>query len=104
MDRVVLDTDVSSLSLKRRLPSHVLTRLIGKQPCITFVTLGELSQWAELRRWGRRNRGKHADPGRQARGRFVFVQFSCSMRGRNLEAGKDHLAVSPGLDTLLIRE
>jgi len=26
------------------------------------------------------------------------------MRGRNLEAGKDHLAVSPGLDTLLIRE
>ncbi len=56
MDRVVLDTDVSSLSLKRRLPSHVLTRLIGKQPCITFVTLGELSQWAELRRWGRRNR------------------------------------------------
>jgi hypothetical protein len=33
-----------------------LTRLIGKQPCITFVTLGELTQWAELRRWGRRNR------------------------------------------------
>jgi len=26
------------------------------------------------------------------------------MRGRNLEAGKDHLVVSPGLDTLLIRE
>jgi hypothetical protein len=22
----------------------------------TFVTLGELTQWAELRRWGRRNR------------------------------------------------
>jgi hypothetical protein len=51
MDRVVLDTDVSSLSLKRRLPSPVLTRLIGKQPCITFVTLGELTQWAELRQW-----------------------------------------------------
>jgi toxin FitB len=49
MDRVVLDTDVSSLSLKHRLPSPVLTRLIGKQPCITFVTLGELTQWAELR-------------------------------------------------------
>lgn len=56
MDRVVLDTDVSSLSLKHRLPSPVLTRLIGKQPCITFVTLGELTQWAELRQWGRRNR------------------------------------------------
>jgi hypothetical protein len=56
VDRVILDTDVSSLSLKRRLPSPALTRLIGKQPCITFVTLGELTQWAELRRWGRRNR------------------------------------------------
>lgn len=56
MDRVVLDTDVASLSLKRRLPSSVMTRLIGKQPCITFVTLGELTQWAELRQWGRSNR------------------------------------------------
>jgi toxin FitB len=56
MERVILDTDVSSLSLKHRLPSTVLTRLVGKQACITFVTLGELSQWAELRRWGRGNR------------------------------------------------
>jgi toxin FitB len=30
--------------------------LVGKQACVTFVTLGELSQWAELRQWGRRNR------------------------------------------------
>ncbi|MBX6768979.1 MAG: type II toxin-antitoxin system VapC family toxin [Actinomadura rubrobrunea] len=56
MDRVVLDTDVASLSLKRRVPPPVMTRLIGKQPCITSVTLGELTQWAELRQWGRRNR------------------------------------------------
>jgi predicted nucleic acid-binding protein len=56
VNRVILDTDVSSLSLKRRLSSAVLTRLVGKQPCITFVTLGELTQWAELRHWGRRNR------------------------------------------------
>src|SRR5260370_17296154 len=55
MDRVVLDTDASSLSLKHRLPPSILTRIIGKQPCVTFVTLGELTQWAELRRWGRRN-------------------------------------------------
>lgn len=51
MDRVVLDTDVSSLSLKRRLPPQVLARLVGKQPCVTFVTVGELTQWAELRQW-----------------------------------------------------
>jgi toxin FitB len=56
MNGVILDTDVSSLSLKRRLSSAVLVRLVGKQPCITFVTLGELMQWAELRHWGRRNR------------------------------------------------
>lgn len=40
----------------RRLPSTVMTRLIGKQPCITFVTLGELTWWAEPRQWSRRNR------------------------------------------------
>src|SRR5215470_18633392 len=56
MDRAVLDTDVSSLSLKHRLPPQVLVRLVGKQPCVTFVTVGELTQWAELRQWGRRNR------------------------------------------------
>ena len=56
MDRVVLDTDVSSLSLKRRLPPQVLARVVGKQPCVTFVTVGELTQWAELRQWGRRSR------------------------------------------------
>jgi predicted nucleic acid-binding protein len=56
VDRVVLDTDVSSLSLKRQLPSPIMTRLIGNQPCITFVTLGELTQWAELRQWGKRIR------------------------------------------------
>jgi predicted nucleic acid-binding protein len=28
----------------------------SKQPCVTFVTVGELTQWAELRQWGRRNR------------------------------------------------
>jgi hypothetical protein len=42
VDRVVLDTDVSSLSLKRRLPSPVMTRLIGKQPCISALTYGLL--------------------------------------------------------------
>ena len=51
MDRVFLDTDVSSLSLKRRLPPQVLARLAGKQPCVTVVTVGELTQWAELRQW-----------------------------------------------------
>jgi len=54
MKRIVLDTDVASLSLKHRLPPTTAARLVGWQPS---VTLGELTQWAELRQWGQRNRG-----------------------------------------------
>lgn len=56
MRYVVLDTDVSSLILRRRLPSTLAARLAGTLPYITFVTLGELTQWAELRNWGERSR------------------------------------------------
>jgi hypothetical protein len=35
MDRVTLNTDVSSLGLKHRLPSPVLTRLVGADPGLT---------------------------------------------------------------------
>jgi predicted nucleic acid-binding protein len=54
---VVLDTDVASRSFKGRLPSALGARLAGMQPLLTFVTVGELTQWAELRQWGSRNRG-----------------------------------------------
>jgi len=49
---VVLDTDVASLLLKQRLPAQLASRLNGQPIIITFVTLAELTQWAELRRWG----------------------------------------------------
>jgi hypothetical protein len=90
MDRVVLDTDVSSLSLKHRLPSPVLTRLISKQPCITFVTLGELSQWAELRQWGRRNR----DALENWLGGVIILPYSEDEPGRPMTRGSPH-ALSP---------
>jgi toxin FitB len=54
--RVVLDTDVASLSYKGRLPASLAARLIGQEVCVTFVTIGELSRWAEKRRWGTRAR------------------------------------------------
>ncbi|MEO3862457.1 type II toxin-antitoxin system VapC family toxin [Acrocarpospora sp. B8E8] len=54
---VILDTDVSSLIIKQRLTGSLATRLIGTQPFITFVTLGELTKWAEVRSWGARSRG-----------------------------------------------
>jgi predicted nucleic acid-binding protein len=50
--RIVLDTDVASLSIKNALPPGLLRELLGAQVGITFVTLGELSRWALLRDWG----------------------------------------------------
>lgn len=61
MQPVVLDTDVASLVHKRKLIGPLTTRLIGRQPLITFVTLGELAKWAEIRHWGARNRQALAD-------------------------------------------
>lgn len=52
MRRVILDTDVASLSIKQQLPPGLLRELVGAQIGITFVTLGELARWATLRRWG----------------------------------------------------
>lgn len=50
--RIVLDTDVASLTIKNSLPPALLRELLGAQVGITFVTLGELSRWAVLRNWG----------------------------------------------------
>jgi predicted nucleic acid-binding protein len=50
--RVILDTDVASLSIKNALPPALLRELLGAQVGITFVTLGELNRWAVLRNWG----------------------------------------------------
>ena len=52
MRRIILDTDVASLSIKQRLPPALLRELLGAQIGITFITLGELTRWAALRQWG----------------------------------------------------
>lgn len=57
---VVLDTDVASLIFKNELPSELSDRLVGYRPCITFVTLAELTKWVELRSWGARRRDRLA--------------------------------------------
>jgi len=54
---VVLDTDVASRSFKGLLPPRLAAQMAGRQPLLTFVTVGELTQWTKLRRWGPRNRG-----------------------------------------------
>ncbi len=49
---IVLDTDVSSLIQKDRLPAALDSQLSGHSLCVSFVTVAELTQWAELRSWG----------------------------------------------------
>jgi len=49
---VVLDTDVASASFLGRLPNRLRVRLATSTPCITFVTLGELTKWTMVRSWG----------------------------------------------------
>ena len=56
MQYVVLDTDVASRSIKRQLDGPLAAKLTGVAWCITFVTVGELWQWASARGWGRRTR------------------------------------------------
>jgi predicted nucleic acid-binding protein len=53
---VVIDTDVASLVQKSRTPPWVDHYLIGARVWLTFVTVGELWKWAEVRSWGKRNR------------------------------------------------
>ena len=61
MQPVILDTDVASLLHRRRLTGPLGTRLIGREPLISFVTFGELTKWAEIRRWGPHRRQELAD-------------------------------------------
>jgi len=56
VDPTVLDTDVASLLHRGTLAGPLATRLIGREPLITFVTFGELAKWAEIRNWGQRRR------------------------------------------------
>jgi toxin FitB len=53
---VVLDTDAASLAHKGRLTTALARHLTGKVACVTFVTIGELHKWAEIRSWGRHSR------------------------------------------------
>lgn len=54
-EAVVLDTDVASRSFRNRLAPRLAARLVGRQPLLSFVTVGELTKWTKLRHWGPRN-------------------------------------------------
>jgi hypothetical protein len=54
MRYVVLDTDVASRAIKGTLTDPLAARLTGMAWCVTFVTVGELWQWATIRGAGDR--------------------------------------------------
>ncbi len=54
---VLLDTDVASAVYKKR-PLPILNAISGYEPCISFVTYGEMTKWAEVRSWAPRNRSE----------------------------------------------
>jgi predicted nucleic acid-binding protein len=55
---IVLDTDIASQSLRRKLTHGMKARLSGAAWCVTFVTVAELWLWAEIRSWGQRSRAE----------------------------------------------
>lgn len=58
MADVVIDTDVASVLQKGRAPAWVTRRVAGQRVWLTFVTVGELWKWAEVRTWGAASRDR----------------------------------------------
>ena len=56
MNRVVLDTDISSRIIKRRIDHPTSSRLASSAWCVSFATAGELWRWAVARDWGAASR------------------------------------------------
>lgn len=58
MALIALDTDVSSLIIKDKLPATMAGKLVGNKLAISFVTVGELTKWVEVRQWGLHRRAR----------------------------------------------
>ncbi len=59
MKYLVLDTDVCSFFFKRdSRAEQYRPHLVGHTPCLSFQTVAELYQWAEINNWGQKRRAK----------------------------------------------
>ena len=104
MRYVVLDTDVASRAIKGQLVDPLAARLTGMAWCVTFVTVGELWQWATTRSWGPRTREEleqwlgrvvvlnSDDATSRAWGRISAAARRRDVRGRPTIAGLRHAA------------
>ncbi|GAA4535148.1 hypothetical protein [Pseudonocardia xishanensis] len=57
MQRIILDTDVASQVIERRVPAPLAQELAGAKHGITFITYGELTRWSIMSQWGTARRG-----------------------------------------------
>jgi predicted nucleic acid-binding protein len=55
---VVIDTDAASLLQRRQAPPWVLRHLAGARIWLTFITVGELTNWAAMQEWDQGRRGR----------------------------------------------
>jgi predicted nucleic acid-binding protein len=54
---VLLDTDVASFLIKKdSRAANFFPHLKGQQPALSFMSVAELFQWAEMRHWGERRK------------------------------------------------
>jgi predicted nucleic acid-binding protein len=58
MRDVVIDTGAASLLQRRQAPPWVLRQLAGARIWLTFITVGELADWAVRRKWDEPRRGR----------------------------------------------
>jgi toxin FitB len=58
MADVAIDTDVASRLQKGTEPAWVRTHIVGARTWLTFITVGELSKWAQVRGWGEVRRAR----------------------------------------------
>jgi predicted nucleic acid-binding protein len=59
MDYAILDTDVCSFLFKRDTRAEgYRSHLVGKTLCLSFQTVAELYQWAEINNWGTARRAR----------------------------------------------
>ncbi len=55
IDTDVIDTDVASTLLRQRASDALARALAGHVLAVPVVTVGELTKWTLVRRWGPRN-------------------------------------------------